>query len=469
MTGKSLFMWLAELFLLSLTFFMVALVLVPQLDQLGVFYLKLLLGVLPFAILYLLVFFYFDLYTPEFYPVSWKMLVRLGLATGVTTIFLVGIYHPGMLMGAPLPKSCDMSSTNYWCCVLLLNALIAPLALLAWRGVFTSWLSYEFPEQRVIILGSGDLATKIGRELYRRKDDGLNLVGFVDDDPEKFGKSVLVPGIIGGYGDIETLVNSHKVDKIVVALADRRAKLPMSALLDCKLRGVSIMEGETFQERLTGQIPLEQLKPSWMVFSDGFKSLKSRKIIKRMIDLTASSIGLILASPLMLVTVLIIKFESRGPVTFSQMRAGEHGKEFNLYKFRSMRDDAEGKSGPVWAKQNDDRVTPFGRFMRKTRIDELPQLINVIKGDMSFVGPRPERQFFVDQLKEVIPYYNVRLVVKPGLTGWAQVKYPYGASIQDALEKLQFDIYYIKNMSPLFDLFIIFSTIKVVLKGSGAR
>jgi len=243
----------------------------------------------------------------------------------------------------------------------------------------------------------------------------------------------------------------------------------MSALLDCKLKGVTVEEGATFQERLEGKVPLEHLKPSWVVFSDGFKSLRSRKTSKRICDVTFSSLMLIALAPLMLITAILIKLDSKGPVIFSQTRVGEHEKEFQVFKFRSMKQDAEAATGPVWANADDNRVTRLGKFIRKTRIDELPQLINVIKGDMSFVGPRPERPYFVEQLKKEIPYFEMRTVVKPGLTGWTQIKYAYGATVEDAIEKLQYDIYYIKHMSLFFDLMIILGTIKVVLTGQGAR
>ncbi|MDP2689934.1 MAG: exopolysaccharide biosynthesis polyprenyl glycosylphosphotransferase, partial [Deltaproteobacteria bacterium] len=240
-------------------------------------------------------------------------------------------------------------------------------------------------------------------------------------------------------------------------------------LLDCKLKGIQVEEGETFNERVTGNIPLDHLKPSWMVFSDGFKSLRSRKIVKRALDLFLAVVGLVAASPIMLLTALLVKLESKGPVILSQARVGENGREFNIYKFRSMREDAEVSTGPVWAGAKDPRVTRVGAVIRKIRFDELPQLVNVLKGDMSFVGPRPERLFFVTKLKDVIPYYEIRTVVKPGITGWAQIMYPYGATTHDALEKLQYDIYYIKNMSPLLDFLIFFWTIKVILTGKGAR
>lgn len=419
-------------------------------------------------------------YDPQFMKTIFLAVVYL-LAFAAFDLYAVEVYRPGRdmvvkLMGATLTAAIALSSIFYlmpvfttWRGILLINTIILPPAIIVWRWFFSRVLSVQLPGKKVLIIGSEGLAKKIGEEIYRRNWEGFKLVGFIDDDPKMQGVSIVNPGVIGGYGDIKTVIDSEGIDMIIVALPDRRAKLPMSALLDCKLKGVEVEEGETFNERMTGQIPLNHLKPSWMVFSDGFKSLRSRKSLKRVFDLSLSLVCLVVAAPVMLIAAIVIKLESSGPAIFSQVRVGENGRPFNIYKFRSMRADAEAKSGPVWAGAADDRVTRVGRFIRRTRVDELPQLINVIKGDMSFVGPRPERPFFVEKLKEVIPYYEIRTVIKPGLTGWAQVKYPYGATVQDALEKLQYDIYYIKNMSPLMDVMIFFRTVKVVLTGKGAR
>lgn len=406
--------------------------------------------------IYLLSFYYFDLFTPDMLQPSRHMFNKLVQAIVVALIVQFSIFYL-------------IPSLKVWRGVLFLNTLILPPAIVLFRFVLSKILSIEIPGKRVLILGTGDLAKKIGRDIYNDSDNGLNLVGFIDDDPSMLGVSIVNPGVVGGYGDIGSITENKGIDLIIVALADRRAKLPMFALLDCKLKGIQIEEGETFNERQHGNIPLNQLKPSWMVFSDGFKSLRSRKLVKRVLDLAFASVLFMLSAPIMLLAALIIKVESSGPVIFKQVRVGENGRDFNIYKFRSMRQDAEAKSGPVWAGAQDNRVTRVGKFIRKTRIDELPQLVNVLKGDMSFVGPRPERPFFVSKLIEEIPYYNMRTVVKPGLTGWAQIKYPYGATVTDALEKLQYDIYYIKNMSPVLDIMIFLMTIKVVLTGKGAR
>ncbi len=410
------------------------------------------------ALVYLVVIYLFELYSPEYYYPGRQMFMRLLQATAVATVVLFSLYY-------------ILPPLKTWRGMLLLYTVLLPLLIYTWRVLFTkaNHLGFELPEKRVLIMGTGELARKIGHSIYHMTDNGLNLVGFIDDDPERHGESIVNPGVIGGYGDIAKIVDEYKVDRIIVALADRRAKLPMSALLDCKLKGVSIDEGETFSERMTGTIPVNQLKPSWMVFSDGFKSLRTRKIMKRVFDVLSASLIFLIALPIMIITVILIKLESRGPIIFRQVRVGENGREFEIYKFRSMRADAESGTGPVWADTNDTRVTRVGAVIRLLRIDELPQLINILKGDMSFVGPRPERPFFVEKLKEVIPYYEVRTVVKPGLTGWAQIKYPYGASVEDAHKKLEYDIYYIKNMTPLLDLIIFLMTVRTVISGRGAR
>ena len=275
--------------------------------------------------------------------------------------------------------------------------------------------------------------------------------------------------ILGGIDDIDRLVADRHVDRIVVGLTDRRGRLPIEPLLRAKLSGVRVEDATTTYERLTGKILIDDLKPSWLIFSDGFRASRGTRFVKRMLDLSLSLIGFILASPLMLLTALAVKLDSPGPALYSQERVGENGRVFSIYKFRSMRIDAEQAGAPIWATDKDPRVTRVGRVIRLTRLDELPQLWNVLNGDMSFVGPRPERPFFVAQLAREIPFYMQRHAVKPGATGWAQVKYRYGSSIEDAMEKLRYDLYYIKHLSVFFDLTIVLDTVKVILFGKGAK
>ncbi len=275
--------------------------------------------------------------------------------------------------------------------------------------------------------------------------------------------------VIGSYEQLEEIVEREGIDKFVVALSDRRGVLPVEVLLSCKLRGVKVEDVATFYEQVSGKIMLENLRPSWLVFSEDFTISPLTRSLKRLQDIVLAAIGGVLALPVAVLVAMLIRLDSRGPVLFRQERVGQDGEPFTLIKFRSMKVDAEATTGPIYAEADDPRITRVGRVIRRMRLDELPQLVNVLNGDMSFVGPRPERRFFVEQFEKDIPYYSRRMSVKPGVTGWAQVKYPYGANAEDAAEKLRLDLYYVKNMSSLFDLFIILQTVKIVLLGQGAR
>ena len=274
--------------------------------------------------------------------------------------------------------------------------------------------------------------------------------------------------ILGDCQQISSICKEVNVDRIIVALDERRRKLPIEQLLFCRLKGIQVDDGMAFTEECAGKLSVEHLYPSSLIFSNGYIKPAFLKKVKRYSDVVASAAALFFSFPFCLLISLAIKLDSRGPVFYRQERVGEDGKTFDLLKFRSMRIDAE-ENGPVWAKSNDERATRVGRMIRKLRLDEIPQMINVLRGEMSFVGPRPERPFFIEQLKEEIPFYFQRHIVKPGITGWAQIRYPYGASKEDALEKLKYDLYYIKHMSTFFDLMIILETIKIALVGKGAR
>jgi sugar transferase (PEP-CTERM system associated) len=271
------------------------------------------------------------------------------------------------------------------------------------------------------------------------------------------------------HGDLLATARREKADIIVVALSERRGVLPLQDMMQCKLNGIEVLDAPTFYEIVQGKLVLEQMTPSWIIFSAGFRRTALVNVYKRCIDILLSIVGLLLSAPLFPFIALAIKLETPGPIFFTQIRVGSGEKPFLLYKFRSMGRDAEQKSGAVWAAKNDARVTRVGRFLRNSRIDEIPQLYNVLKGEMSFIGPRPERPEFVEMLKKDIYYYSKRHTIKPGLTGWAQVRYPYGATAEDAVEKLRYDLYYIKNLSMLLDSQIIFETVKVVLFGRGGR
>ena len=272
-----------------------------------------------------------------------------------------------------------------------------------------------------------------------------------------------------GYQGLCALSNKLNIDTIVVAIKEKRGELPTKELLQCRIDGIEVFDGISFYETLSGKLLVEHISPSWLIFSDGFQKSKIKKNLKRLTDIILSTLLLIILSPILVVVMLLIKIDSKGPVFYSQERVGELHRIYRIYKFRSMFMNAEKKTGPVFTTKNDDRITRFGWFLRKWRIDEIPQLWNVLRGEMSFVGPRPEREFFVKQLEQKIPYYRERFSVKPGITGWAQVCYHYGYTFEDAVEKLNHDLFYIKNMSIFMDLMIILRTIKIVLFGIGAH
>lgn len=323
--------------------------------------------------------------------------------------------------------------------------------------------------QTVIVLGHGELAKNI--EVMANETRGYyRVIGFVRCGDLVLGEhEVPRERILGNAEALRDIALVHQANIIVVALSERRGIFPLRDTLSCKLNGIEILDTPSFYELACGRLMLEQITPSWFIFSSGFRRPLAFTLVKRMVDISLALGGLVLSLPIILVFGLLIKLDSPGPLLFSQVRVGNRENLFRLYKFRTMRQDAESGTGAVWATENDPRVTRIGQLMRKTRIDEIPQLYNVAKGDMSFVGPRPERPEFVEKLKAIIPYYSRRHFIKPGVTGWAQVRYPYGASVEDAVEKLRYDLYYIKNMSPFLDILIFFETVKVVLFGRGGR
>jgi sugar transferase (PEP-CTERM system associated) len=352
--------------------------------------------------------------------------------------------------------------------IFLIAFLFAFPGIICWRVLLRQILKSDHFAERVLIVGSDKKAIDIAKETLHRKHLGYRVVGFLDDDPALQGVSILNPRVIGTTRQACQLARQHGVTRVVVASLDYRGKLSMDSLLQCKTSGIRVQEGAGYFEELTGKVMIEGLRKSWLIFSDGFVVSRGVLFGKRLLDLTAASIGLVLAAPIMLLVALAVRLDSPGPILFRQERLGRGNQPFTLWKFRSMRTDAE-KNGAVWAVQADPRVTRVGRFIRKTRLDELPQLWNVLVGDMSLVGPRPEREMFVRQLMEVCPWYEQRLVVRPGLTGWAQIKAPYASSFEESIEKLQFDLYYIKNLSLFLDVSILLSTARTVLMGRGAR
>lgn len=337
------------------------------------------------------------------------------------------------------------------------------------RTVLIKLLDAPTWKRRVLVLGTGNEAARVC-ELQRRQNctDGFEIVGYVPlgEPPYSVNRSL----ILSECESLHAIVHKHRVDEIVIALDDRRlGNMPLSDLVENKINGTTIMDTATFFERETGRVRLESINPSWLIFSDGFQVGPWHKTVKRFFDVFVSSALLLITLPIMVVTAIAIGLESSGPIFYRQQRVGEHGKLFELLKFRSMHENAEPDGNPRWAMLNDARCTAIGRVIRRLRIDELPQLANVLLGDMSFVGPRPERAVFVAQLARQIPYYSYRHSVKPGVTGWAQVRYRYGASIEDAKAKLEYDLYYVKNHSLFLDLLILIRTIRTVLFAEGAR
>jgi sugar transferase (PEP-CTERM system associated) len=349
--------------------------------------------------------------------------------------------------------------------VVLMSLGAAALVLPAWRAVCHRVLQSESFSRLAVVLGAGELARSCAR-IIRKDGDvlGLRFAGRLVRDDEPIDE----PDVAGRYRDLRRLVEQRGVSAVIVATADRRAALPIEELLELKLRGVEIEEGIELYERVTGKIFVRELKPSQIIFSHGFSVRRRTLVAKRAFDVVCATVGLLLGLPLMALTAVAVKLDSSGPALYSQIRTGAFGKPFRIHKFRSMRTDAE-KNGAVWAMENDPRVTRVGRFIRKTRLDELPQLWNVLVGEMSMVGPRPERPEFIDALEKQIPFFRQRLCVKPGVTGHAQVRCRYGASAEDALEKLQYDLYYMKSFSIWFDISILIDTVKVVLWRIGAR
>lgn len=378
--------------------------------------------------------------------------VLIGLALAAVGLGLLYFLMPPVAMGRGL---------------LTLSLSCTLFGLLLTRSAMHYFMDEEMFKRRVLIYGAGSRASAL-LQLRRRSDRrGFRIVGFVPAPNDT--QRIEDPRIIDNGHNLYELACQAGVDEVVVAMDDRRGGFPVKDLLACKFSGMNVVDIVGFLERETGRVKIDLVKPSWFIFSEGFTQQNLRNFVRRLFDLVASAALLLLTWPIMLLVALAIVIDDGLPVFYRQTRVGLNGEHFRLLKFRSMRRDAERAGGAQWAKENDERVTRIGAFLRKTRLDELPQLINVLKGDMCFVGPRPERPEFVAQLAEKLPFYHERHTVKPGLTGWAQLCYPYGSSEKDAMEKLQYDMYYVKNHSLIFDIMILLQTAEVILWGKGAR
>jgi len=421
------------------------------------------LKILFVAVALLTCMYYFDLYDSTIVSNRREAPVRLVQVMGVAYLALGVVYYlyPPVKLGRG---------------IFHLGFLFVGLLLLLWRGLFSIINSTQRLAERVLILGEGSLAASLLHEIESRPELGIRIAGREEmlgngnrpGNQERGG----LPITLSQTSFFENLAVSRPirgVDRIVVAVEERRGKLPVDLLLSLKNRGVQVQDGNDVYESITGKVPIESIRLSWLLFAPGSHASRLFLFYKRLVSVLISIIGLLVTLPLLPFVALAIRLSSRGQVLYSQCRVGRDGVVFRCYKFRTMRADAEADTGPTWAKDDDPRITRVGKFLRKTRIDEIPQLWNVLRGDMSLVGPRPERPEFVEGLNQEIPYYHLRHSVRPGITGWAQILYKYGSTVEDAREKLRYDLYYIKNASVGLDLLILVHTIKIVLLGRGAK
>jgi sugar transferase (PEP-CTERM system associated) len=383
-----------------------------------------------------------------------ELFVRLLQSLGTTSLILAAIYFwfPFLVIGRG---------------VFVISTVLVISGAIGWRLAFEWFSGHVGTRERLLLVGTNAATVSLARELRARKELGIEIVGFVDSASGPAAAADQDVDVIGALEDIPAIVSGCSVDRVVVSLADARGMLPMDRLLEMKLDGVRFDHLASVYEEFTGKIALENLRPSWFIFSAGFRKTRAFDFCKRALDIAVATVGVILTAPLMVLVALAVRVSSPGPALYHQKRVGLQGRVFTLHKFRSMRDNAEQHTGAQWATEGDTRVTPIGRFLRTTRLDELPQFWNILQGDMSFVGPRPERPEFVRDLTKQIPFYGQRHVVRPGLTGWAQVNFRYGATVADSMEKLQCDLFYIKNVSIALDLFIILKTIQTIVLRRG--
>lgn len=410
------------------------------------------------AIIVILSFYYSDLYAIDQTLSSRELLLRIISGIGWACI-VVGI------VSYPIP--------NFGKRLYVSEMLLVVLGLCVWRYTFMRLVEKVPIHAKVLVVGLQGVGKLVAEELLRQKKLGMQVVGFVGTSAGEltlsYGNPVRISLPIYPASSLTTLFAERRVDRILLAGSEGYADALGRELVNLRAHGIAIEDCHSFYERLVSKIAIADLSPEWIVRSKGFRRDRLVIVTKRLIDIVTALIGLGLSAPITLITALAIRLETPGPVFYRQERVGQNGNTFTIYKYRSMSESAEDGVGPVWAAKDDPRVTRVGRLIRKLRIDEIPQMINVLKGEMSFVGPRPERPFFVHTLSKKIPYYSLRHSIKPGITGWAQICYSYGDSEEDAIEKLQYDLYYIKNMSALFDLQILFESLKVVLLGKGAR
>jgi sugar transferase (PEP-CTERM system associated) len=390
-----------------------------------------------------------DLYDTARLHTKGELYFRLLLVPGVLAFLLAGVAYirPEYLLGRN-------SAT--------IGLLILTVALIGWRLGYTWLVQLPILVERVYVLGTGERAQRLVQGLRQNPEVGVEIANWTGKMEGAVTRESMAAHLMEA-------VQRQKVHRVIVATPDRRGTIPMPELLQLRMQGVKIEDATTYLEKMSGKIEVENLYPSWLVFGEGFRLGSTLLLTRRILSVIISLLGLIFALPLFPLIALAIRLDSKGPVFYTQARVGKAGRVFKVVKFRTMRQDAEAANGPQWADDNDPRITRIGRFLRSSRLDEIPQLWCVLKGEMAFVGPRPERPEFVEWLSKEIPFYGVRHMVRPGLTGWAQVKYKYGSTVKDAREKLQYDLFYIKNASIGLDLLIVFQTVKTVLLRRGAQ
>ena len=446
---RTLVLLLCEALLVSGSFLLATAYLVGPDTYIALIYENGILKIAGIAVLTLLLSYYFDLYEPQRISGRWEIYFRLLLVLSVLSFILAGLvyFFPDLDIG---PN------------VLVTGATILAFALVIWRWVYDWIIRLSVFRERVYVLGSGARARTVVETLRARRDVGMDVVigqseGSPGTDFERFST------------DLRTFCTPKVcIDRVIVAMEERRGAMPVRELLALRLRGVVIEDACAVMEKLLGKLPLDGLNPSSLIFTEGFNVKTSQQLLRRLVSMAVSFIGLAICLPFIPFIILAVRLSSPGPILFRQTRVGLRGRPFSVLKFRTMRQDAEA-NGAVWATKNDPRVTSLGRFMRRTRLDEIPQLWNVLRGEMGFVGPRPERPEFVQWLTSEIPFYDLRHMIRPGITGWAQVRYQYGASLEETKQKLEYDLYYVKHLSLGLDLLIMFETIKTIVLRRGAQ
>jgi sugar transferase (PEP-CTERM system associated) len=446
---RTLMLLLCEAFLVTGVLLLTATYQIGPDTYIALIYENGILKILGITTLTLLLSYYFDLYEPQRISGGWEIYFRLLLVLSVLC-FVLGVvifFFPGIYIGPH---------------VLTIGISALAVILVIWRQSYEWFLGLAAFRERVYVLGSGDRARSVAELIRSRSDAGMEIVqpevtGEFATEQERFAAD------LRAFGKLKP-----SIERVIVAMENRRGSMPVRELLDLRLRGVVIEDASFLTERLLGKLSLDGLNPSTLIFTHGFNVKSSQQVLRRLVSFSVSLAGLVLCLPILPFLIIAVRLSSPGPIFFRQVRVGLRGKPFEVIKFRTMCHDAE-KNGAQWAKKNDSRVTRVGRLMRKTRLDEIPQLWNVLKGDMGFVGPRPERPEFVDWLSSEIPFYELRHIIRPGLTGWAQVRYGYGATLEETKRKLEYDLYYVKHMSVGLDLLVIFETVKTILLRRGSQ